>query len=77
LLGVYIVDKEGIIQYYKVNNLLYGRNIDELVKVFKSIQYIKENPGQACPVNSKTVDKILYSHPLKLKVYFKTLYSNK
>jgi peroxiredoxin (alkyl hydroperoxide reductase subunit C) len=75
--GVYIIDKEGIIQYYSVNNLLCGRNIDELLRVLKSIQYIKENPGHACPVNWKTGDQVLYSHPLKSKVYFKTLYSNK
>ena len=75
--GVYIIDKEGTIQYYSVNNLLCGRNIDELLRVLKSIQYIKENPGHACPVNWKTGDQVLYSHPLKSKVYFKTLYSNK
>ena len=69
--GVYIIDKEGIIQYYSVNNLLCGRNIDELLRVLKSIQYIKENPGQACPVNWKTGDQVLYSHPLKSKFILK------
>ena len=47
----YIVDKERIIQYYNVNNLLCGRNIDELRGVLKSIQYINKNSGQACSVN--------------------------
>lgn len=75
--GTFIIDKEGIIQYYTVNNLLCGRNIDELLRVLKSIQYIKENPGQACPVDWKNGDEILYSNPLKSKVYFQTLYSNK
>jgi peroxiredoxin (alkyl hydroperoxide reductase subunit C) len=75
--GVFIIDKEGIIQYYTVNNLLCGRNIDEWLRVLKSIQYIKENPGQACPIDWKNGDQILYSHPLKSKVYFKTLYSHK
>ena len=75
--GVFIIDKEGIIQYYTVNNLLCGRNIDELLRVLKSIQYIQENPGQACPVDWESGDKILYSHPLKSKIYFKTLYSHK
>ena len=75
--GVFIIDKEGIIQYYTVNNLLCGRNIDEWLRVLKSIQYIKENPGQACPIDWKNGDPILYSHPLKSKVYFKTLYSHK
>lgn len=75
--GVFIIDKEGIIQYYTVNNLLCGRNINEWLRVLKSIQYIKENPGQACPIDWKNGDQILYSHPLKSKVYFKTLYSHK
>jgi peroxiredoxin (alkyl hydroperoxide reductase subunit C) len=75
--GLFIIDKEGIIQYYTVNNLLCGRSINELLRILKSIQYIKENPGQACPADWKYGDKILYSHPLKSKVYFKTLYSNK
>jgi peroxiredoxin (alkyl hydroperoxide reductase subunit C) len=75
--GVFIIDKEGIIQYCTVNNLLCGRSITELLRILKSIQYIKENPGQACPVDWKYGDQILYYHPLKSKVYFKTLYSNK
>jgi alkyl hydroperoxide reductase subunit AhpC len=48
-----------------------------LLRVLKSIQYIKENPGQACPVDWKNGDQILYSHPLKSKAYFKKLYPNK
>ena len=75
--GVFIIDKEGIIQYYTVNNLLCGRNINELLRILQSIQYIKENPGQVCPVDWKIGDKILYSNPLKSKVYFQTLYSQK
>ena len=75
--GLFIIDKEGIIQYYTVNNLLCGRSINELFRILQSIQYIKENPGQVCPVDWKYGNKTLYSHPLKSKVYFKTLYSKK
>jgi peroxiredoxin (alkyl hydroperoxide reductase subunit C) len=75
--GLFIVDKEGIIQYYTVNNLLCGRSVNELLRILQSIQYIKENPGQACPVDWNYGTQILYSHPLKSKVYFKTFYSNK
>ena len=75
--GLFIIDKEGIIQYYTVNNLLCGRSINELLRILRSIQYIKQTPGQACPVDWKYGNNILYSHPLKSKVYFKTLYSNK
>lgn len=83
--GVFIIDKEGIIQYYTVNNLLCSRNINELIRIIESIQYVKKNPGQACPVNwqssalknSQQYDPILYSHPLKSKLYFRDLYSSK
>jgi peroxiredoxin (alkyl hydroperoxide reductase subunit C) len=49
--GVFIIDKEGIIQYYSVNNLLCSRSISELIRILGSIQYVKKNPGQACLVN--------------------------
>ena len=75
--GLFIVDKEGLIQYYTVNNLLCGRSVNELLRILQSIQYLKENPGQGCPVDWKYGNQILYSHPLKSKVYFQTLYSNK
>lgn len=83
--GVFIIDKEGIIQYYNVNNLLCSRSISELIRLLKSIQYVKKNPGQACPVNwepssfknFQQSDQILYSHPLRSKLYFRDLYSSK
>nr|YP_009496003.1 hypothetical protein ycf42 [Rhizosolenia setigera]YP_009496070.1 hypothetical protein ycf42 [Rhizosolenia setigera]AWT38443.1 hypothetical protein ycf42 [Rhizosolenia setigera]AWT38510.1 hypothetical protein ycf42 [Rhizosolenia setigera] len=73
--GVFIIDREGVIQYYTVNNLLCGRSINELLRILQSIQYIKENPGEACPVDWKYGDQTIYSHPLKSKFYFKQLYS--
>ena len=75
--GLFIIDKEGVIQYYTVNNLLCGRNINELLRILESIQYVKENPGYTCPVNWEEGDQFLYSHPLKSKMYFKDLYSPK
>ena len=41
--GVFIIDKEGIIQYYTVNNLLYSSNVNELLRIIKSIQYVKKS----------------------------------
>lgn len=73
--AVFIIDKEGIIQYYTVNNLLYGRNINEILRILESIHYVKEHPGKACPVNWKYGDKPIDSHPLKSKFYFKEFYS--
>ena len=83
--GVFIIDKEGIIQYYTVNNLLCSRSVNELLRILEAIQYVKKNPGQACPadkklssrMDSQSYDSILYSHPLKSKLYFRDLYSSK
>ena len=72
--GLFIVDKEGIIQYHTVNNLLCGRSINELIRILKSIQYTKENPGQVCPVDWAFQDSTLYSNPLKFKAHFKKFY---
>nr|YP_010277209.1 2-Cys peroxiredoxin [Thalassionema nitzschioides]UHY40732.1 2-Cys peroxiredoxin [Thalassionema nitzschioides] len=48
--ALFIIDKEGIIQYYTINNLLCARSVDEIIRVLHSIQYVKENPGQICPI---------------------------
>ncbi len=74
--GLFIIDKEGVIQYYTVNNFLCGRSINEILRTLESIQYVKEHPGHACPVNWKYGHKILYSPPLRSRIYFKELYSN-
>ena len=74
--GLFIIDKEGVIQYYTVNNLLCGRNINEILRILRSVQYVKQNPGQACAVDWNYGDRILYSHPLKSRLYFKEFYSS-
>jgi len=74
--GLFIIDKEGMIQYYTANNLLCGRSTNEILRVLRSVQYVKQHPGQACPVDWNYGDKVLYSHPLKSRLYFKEFYSS-
>jgi|TARA_B110000240_G_scaffold194052_1_gene240959 peroxiredoxin (alkyl hydroperoxide reductase subunit C) len=69
--GLFIIDKEGIIQYYTVNNLLCGRSVNEILRVLRSIQYVKENPGQICPVDWDSGAENLDSNPWKSKNYIK------
>jgi peroxiredoxin (alkyl hydroperoxide reductase subunit C) len=70
--GLFIIDKEGLIQYYNVNNLLCGRSVNEILRILKSIQYIKENPGEACPAdwNDKEYISPASSQTLKIKNLF-------
>ncbi len=47
--GTFIVDPDGILQSYQVNNLALGRNVDEVLRVLDSIQETKKN-GTVCPM---------------------------
>jgi peroxiredoxin (alkyl hydroperoxide reductase subunit C) len=46
LRGTFIIDPEGILQYYSVNNTAVGRNVMEFLRVLKALQTRK-----ACPAN--------------------------
>ena len=40
LRGLFIIDKEGIIQHATINNLSFGRSVDETLRTLKTIQYL-------------------------------------
>lgn len=71
----FLIDKDGILQYYIVNNLLCGKNINEIIRILESLQYVKNNPGYSCPVDWRKGDPFMPSHPLKVKTYINNLYS--
>ncbi len=54
LRGAFIIDPEGILKSYTVNDLNIGRNIDELIRLIKAFQ-----TGDLCPVGWKEGDKTL------------------
>lgn len=43
------LDKEivqGIIQHATINNLAFGRNVEETLRILQAIQYVQENPDE-------------------------------
>ena len=48
--GLFLIDKEGIVQHHLVNNLPLGRNVDEALRVVDALQYTEEK-GEVCPAN--------------------------
>ena len=50
LRGVFLLDKDNIIQSATINNLSLGRSIPELIRVIKALQFV-ENNGEVCPAN--------------------------
>ena len=70
LRGLFIIDKEGVIQYATINNLSFGRSVDETVRILKAIQYVQTHPDEVCPAGWQEGDKTMIPDPVKSKVYF-------
>ena len=51
LRGLFIIDRSGIVQYATVNNLSFGRSVDETLRVLQAIQHVQAHPNEVCPVD--------------------------
>ncbi|ASN78745.1 hypothetical protein (chloroplast) [Porphyra umbilicalis] len=70
LRGLFIIDPKGIIQYSTINNLEFGRSVEETLRVLQAIQYVQAHPDEVCPANWKPGDKTMNPDPIKSKNYF-------
>ena len=50
LRGLFLIDRDGIVQHAVVNNLSIGRNVDEVLRVLDALQF-HEKYGDVCPAN--------------------------
>jgi len=48
--GLFLIDKEGVVQHQLVNNLPLGRDVKEALRIVDALQYFEEN-GEVCPAN--------------------------
>ena len=48
--GLFLIDKEGVVQHQIVNNFPLGRNVDEALRMVDALQHFEEN-GEVCPAN--------------------------
>jgi peroxiredoxin (alkyl hydroperoxide reductase subunit C) len=70
LRGLFIIDKEGIIQHATINNLAFGRNVDETLRVLQAIQYVQSHPDEVCPANWQPGEQTMKPDPVGSKEYF-------
>lgn len=49
--AVFIVDPEGKIQSYTINNMGIGRNAEEILRTLEAAQFVAEHGDQVCPAN--------------------------
>jgi peroxiredoxin (alkyl hydroperoxide reductase subunit C) len=73
LRGLFLIDKSGIIQYATINNLAFGRSVDETLRVLQAVQYVQNNPEEVCPADWKPGERTMIPDPIKSKDYFSTI----
>lgn len=70
LRGLFIIDKEGVIQHATINNLAIGRSVDETKRTLQALQYVQDNPDEVCPAGWKPGEKSMKPDPKLSKDYF-------
>ncbi len=54
--GLFLIDKDGIVQHQVVNNMPLGRSIDETLRMVDALQFFEKN-GEVCPADWKSGDE--------------------
>nr|YP_009314956.1 2-Cys peroxiredoxin [Scinaia undulata]SCW23411.1 2-Cys peroxiredoxin [Scinaia undulata] len=70
LRGLFIIDRDGIIQHTVINNLAFGRSVDETFRTLQAIQHVQSYPDEVCPADWQPGEKTLIPDPVKSKEYF-------
>ncbi|XP_071720072.1 2-Cys peroxiredoxin BAS1, chloroplastic-like [Rutidosis leptorrhynchoides] len=70
LRGLFVIDKEGVIQHSTINNLAIGRSVDETMRTLQALQFVQENPDEVCPAGWKPGEKTMKPDPKLSKDYF-------
>ncbi len=48
--GLFLIDKDGIVQHQVVNHLPLGRSVEETLRMVDALQHVEEK-GEVCPAN--------------------------
>jgi len=51
LRATFIIDPDGILKAYEINDNSIGRGTHELIRKLKAAQFVRDNGGEVCPVN--------------------------
>ena len=69
LRGLFLIDREGIVQHQVVNNLPLGRSVDEVIRMVDALQFT-EKYGEVCPANWKKGEKAMRADEDGLEEFF-------
>jgi peroxiredoxin (alkyl hydroperoxide reductase subunit C) len=68
--GLFLIDKNGVVQHQVVNALGLGRNISEALRMLEALQYLEKH-GEVCPANWTEGEKGMKPDQGGLKDWFK------
>ncbi|HIW70973.1 MAG TPA: redoxin domain-containing protein [Candidatus Limosilactobacillus merdipullorum] len=51
--AVFIIDPDGKVQSYTINNMSIGRSADEILRTLQAAKFVREHGDQVCPANWK------------------------
>jgi peroxiredoxin (alkyl hydroperoxide reductase subunit C) len=54
--GLFLIDRDGIVQHQVVNNMPLGRSISETLRMVDALQFFEKN-GEVCPADWHSGDK--------------------
>ena len=73
LRGLFIIDKQGIIQHALVNSLDVGRSVQETIRTLKAIQHVQNNPDEVCPANWQPGQATIKNNKNSVQEYFQSV----
>ncbi len=56
--GLFLIDKQGVVQHEVVNNFPLGRSVDETLRMVDALQFFEKH-GEVCPANWHAGEKAL------------------
>ncbi|MEL6229025.1 MAG: peroxiredoxin [Cyanobacteria bacterium J06626_14] len=73
LRGLFLIDKDGAVQHATVNNLSFGRSVDETLRVLQAVQHVQTHPDEVCPAGWTPGEKTMTPDPVKSKEFFASI----
>lgn len=70
LRGTFVLDKENVVQHANINNLSFGRNVDEIIRMLDAITFVEQHGDSVCPANWVAGEKTMQPTPEGVKTYF-------
>ncbi len=74
LRGLFLIDKGGVVRHQVVNDLPLGRNVEEVLRMVKALQFFEKH-GEACPANWKEGGATIKPDPKGSQAFFAKQYA--